>query len=311
MVAAALIFSFGLFLVKLAKSDSITMMVVRGIGNILLVMIHSWVEEEDIFKDWETTDMAVIRGLLVAFSTVVSNIAIKLIKLSLYGILVRLEMIALLLMSIFVQGNPFSWRVFISAILSFFGVSLVIAPNMYGLSVGTSGSLQLSWTHSEIIGVLLCGVWICADSSMVTFLAKTASKVSMTQSLFTLNALIAMLGGGIKTVTGVPLTLYWDDIGYYVATTFVYYFAVLLMNESFRTEKNVGMQAILMSVYVVGCFALDMIFLGTRLSVWNWVGCTIILAATIWAVLIRTEVSKKSEPTPAAEDKKVELLEDK
>ena len=270
MLTSQVVFSFAVLFLKLSKSDGMTLMFIRAVSGIFLTALHARLQGEQLFREWRTVEMAVNRGMIVAVSLTAFSIAIKLISLSLWAILSRLQLVVLMVASVMVQGNPFNLKVVLSGLLSLIGVVLVISPGLLGLDdLGNSGKLALSGSKEEIIGLAAFAVWLFWDSGSVLYLSKIASQISLIEAQFFFHVCLSIFSTlWIIQSSGSPI-LYWNDSLYYIGMSLCYYLALLLMTQSFRVEKNVATQSIMMSVFSLCTFIIDYFVLDTRFSLVN------------------------------------------
>ncbi len=312
MVGSQVVIAFAVLFIKISKSDGKSMMLVRGVTGTLLSVGHAKLEGEALFRGWQTAAMAINRGMLLAVSLGAFNISIKLVSMSLLAILSRLQLVVLMIASVVVQRYPFNIKVVVAGLLCLLGVMLVVAPGLLGFgNLAENQKLAMNWSRDEIVGLVCIVFWVFWDSGSFLYLSKVASKMNMAETQINSHICLSIYAAIWITLTdGMPV-LYWSDVPLYFAMSICFYFGLLLMTQSFRMEKNVATQSIMTSVVALSTFVLDFLFLDTRFAWINWVGCAIILFASIWAVLIRTEISKKPEFAPATDETKVELKEQK
>lgn len=282
---AMLIFTFCIHWIKQCRSPPSTTALLRGIGDILLVLAHTQIKKESLFDNWTGVNVCLLRALFGSITVFSINVGSKLVKISVFSVITRLQTVLMTFLGIYFLGNKFSSKVVIAGGLSLLGVTLVVAPGLLGL--GSGSGLELNWTPAEIVGVICAFVFVVSDSLSYIVLTLMAGKVSMYQVVFYLNIGITLSNGLMMIFKGEHLILYWSDIPYYLCIICGYYFGQLIFTIGAKLEPNVGVQAVLQSMFVIYSLLIDVFLVGNSVSLVNYVGCGIVTASSIWAVLLR------------------------
>lgn len=286
-LAAWFCFTIGMFFIKRSRIDAVNMNVIRGLGDLALMHVQAKATKKPTFVSWKHSNWALFRTIFGSVSIVAMALASKLIKLSVYSVIGRLQTIVLTFLGIYFLGNKFDYRIILVVCVSLFGVSLVIAPTLYGFPPGKHGDLSLDWTPAEIAGCLLCIVNLVSESFSFIILTKMSGLVGPAQSIYFLNLGICWSNSILLSLSPRPFQFYWEEVPLYLGCIFSYHLGQIFYTESARKEKNVGIQGILQSSVVIYSLLIDILILGATVSLPNIAGCLIVICSSIYAILIR------------------------
>lgn len=286
-LAAAFFFTICLYFIRECKVSAINVNMIRGIGDILIVYFQARIQKKKLFDNWKCCQWSLFRTVFGSISIVGLAIASKLIKISIYAVICRLQGVLLTFLGIIYLGNKFDYRIVIAAFVCLFGVTLVIAPSIYGFKPGRGGDLSLTWTLTEIIGVIMSLVVVFAESFSLLILTKASGFVNSVQSIQFLNIGICLLNGFILLWNPTGFEFHWNEVPYYLGVIFGYWFGQIAYTESAKREKNVGIQGILQSSSVIYALLIDVAIFGVKVSGPNMVGCLIVVVSSIYAVMLR------------------------
>jgi len=244
--------------------------------------------KQKIFEDWKLMNMCLARTAFGVITVLMINVGSKLVTLSVFSVITRLQTIILTFLGIYFLGNKFDYRIILAAGISLIGVILVVAPSLFGLSPGKNGGLELKWTFSEVVGVVCAFIYSITDSCAYIVLTIAAGKASMVQAVIALNIGISLSNGLILMASGQSLQLYWEDAPYYLMIIVGYYLGQVFFTISAKCEPHVGVQAVIQSTFVIFSLLIDVFLMGNAVSIPNYIGCALVTGSSIWAVLLRT-----------------------
>lgn len=287
-LSAHCLYAVALFFVKKCKGDYLTVSFLRGTINILIIMTRNHFDKEDLFKSKIHVDWMLLRGFIGIFPALTTVMASKYVKISIFAVFGRFQMIVVFFAGIYFLGNRFDYRILIAAACSITGVILVVAPGVFHLSTDSKDKLEMDFTPREIIGLIICVLWLFADSAGIIVTSKAMRFINVSQAVFALNLFIGVSSGLLLSLKGAP-TYFLEDLIPVIVLSFSYYIAQMLQTEGLRVDKNVGVQAILSSFFLISCLIMDCIFNGVSVSLPNLVGCVIVTASSVWAVQLREQ----------------------
>ena len=282
------LFATGLFFSRICTSEPNTVNVIRGIGSLLGMICYSHLTGESIVVgDWKKFDWIILRSVLSAIPPMLTVFVVQHIKISVFAISTRVEMVFVYLLGIKFMGNKFDWRIVIAGASCIFGVILVIAPSLIGLGDPNSNTLELKWTASEIVGIALLILWVVVDIAQILVSSKAMSMMTPTQAVFYLNLMITVDSSFGVIVTNGKMDFKVDEIPAYLCMVIFLIFAQLVISETFRVEKNLGVITVINCNYLVVTMILDIVFLGTKVSFVNVVGSILVACGSVMTVFIK------------------------
>jgi drug/metabolite transporter (DMT)-like permease len=285
---ANILFAVGLFFSRISISQPNTVNLIRGIGCVLGLVLYSKLTGESIMvRDWKKFDWVILRSVITSIPSILTVFAIQHIKISVFAISTRVEMIFIYLLGIKYMGNKFDWKILIAGASCIIGVVLVIAPSLFGLGDPDSNTLELHWTPSEIVGIILLLLWLIVDVLQVLISSKVMGMMTPTQAVFYLNMMITINSSLAIILTDGKTDFHFSEIPIYIAMVLIMILAQLVISETFRVEKNIGVISVINCNYLVATMILDVIFLGTQVSLVNVVGSLLVACGSVMTVIIK------------------------
>ena len=290
-VVASVAFAAGLMFVKLCtKTDIKAIIILRGICNVVMVLIQSHMSGIPLFSDWQTVAALNIRGIFFIMAVGGSFAATRFLKLAVFGVFTRLEGITLLIAGVIFMKNRFDWRILIAILISIIGVLLVIAPSIFGFKSSKEEDLSLEWNYNDVIGVIIGFIWLAGDTGQIVMVAQIlVGNVSTTASMFFQNIAMIWFAAIWTVCTEETQNYYIDEVPYYICMCGCFYLAIYTLGESLRVEKNLGLQTILESPYAIALFLFEALIFKSSISAANWVGGFLVTACAAWSVLLAHE----------------------
>lgn len=286
---ACIIYALALFFIKRCHSPPMTISFMRGSLNIVFTLIQQYFTKEDYFKGWSSMDWSLTRSVFAMCPTILAIYIVKYIKISVFAILTRLQMIIVFFLGIYFLGTRFDARILLATGVSILGVVLVIAPGVLGLGQSDKDNLNLSFTTEELFGLFLFLFWLLTDSTTIIITSKVMGLVTVSQSVVHMNMIITLVSGIGLLFSPTGLSFNTDDILNYVLIALCYYIGQMLVSESFRVEKNPSILTVIGCNYPISCLLLDVLFIGTRPSTANLLGCAIVTGSSMWAVFLKSQ----------------------
>ena len=301
-VIGMLNFALAYYFSKVCLSGSLESGLMRGLINVALIYGIAWLSGESLVISYKSSNMVLVRGVVCALAGVCAAIATKLVKLSVFVIVSRTKAILMTYFGVWFLGNKFDYRTLLAAIVSIVGVMFIVAPSMFGFSSGDKNTLEMEWTISEIIGLACTGVFMVMDCLDLVLLVKMSAAVSSAQTNFIMNIILCFMNG--VTLTADHSTLFrWDDFWNYLGIGFCFYGAYHFYVESSYLESNSSIQGTLQTTISFFSLIIDVLFLGVTVSLPNIFGCSLILASTLWVILINVEHQAPNEEIVQPPDK--------
>lgn len=217
----------------------------------------------------------------------------KLLSITIYSILSRLNVFAIFIIGLVHLKQEFKWKTLILAGISFFGISLVICPYVYGLDTDTSSKgLEFNWTVSEILGLLTVTCHLIANGLGRTYTAKIAKEVGTTPAVYYMNLCLGL----IYTVFLIydPIEWKWEELPNYLGISLGSWVYQLLLVDSSRREPDPAIVALIQSSLIMFTMAIDHYLLGTAVTYVNICGAVIVALTT--ASAMAEKENKKEAP---------------
>ena len=202
----------------------------------------------------------------------------KLLPITIYSILSRLNVFAVFFINILFMKEPFKLMPLVYSLISFFGISLVIAPSIYGLGSDNQNGLEFHWTTPEILGLITVTCHLAANGIGRTFSSKIANDVGVVQSVFFLNLFLAFLYSFFLLYQ--PIEWKWSEWHNYLGVSFGTWIYQLLFVDSMRREPDATIVALIQSSVILFTMAIDYWLLNTHITPINIVGALIVAATT-------------------------------
>jgi len=291
-VLCSICFSVALFAVKVCETDALSAVWIRGIGCLILSIWQVRSAGESLYPGPEKMALALLRVLFLSFGIGIAFIATRLISMTVWAILARFQMLALLIATIVFFGIKFDVRVVYTGILSFFGATLVIAPSLYGFESPPGQTFELTWTTSEIIGLGLLVIWLVVDTVAYTLMTKISSTITNGQGNVMLNCGLCLMSGVMILFRDGKFNFYWHEIHIYAFFIVVYFLGSSLLFESSKAEKDMGILSVLNCSFLITSLILEMIFYKTQFTLPNFCGCVMVIFSSVWAVMLRSQPTK-------------------
>lgn len=206
----------------------------------------------------------------------------KLLPITVYSILSRLNVFAVFIINLAFMKEAFRWRPLILAIISFFGISLVVNPSMWGLGSENQSGIEFHWTTPELLGILTVTCHLAANGFGRAFSSKIANDVGVAQSVFFLNLFLAFLYSFFLIFT--PIDWKWQEWPNYLGVSFGTWIYQLLFVDSMRREPDPTIIALIQSSVILFTMAIDVYLLDTKISVVNIIGALIVAATTVASI---------------------------
>ena len=131
-------------------------------------------------------------------------------------------------------------RIVVISVISILDIVLVISPSILWLDDCVSKGISVDWTRDEIVGLVLCGVFIVSSSLSSIILTKATGKVKGNHLALYLNMGVVLISSSMIVTSGGILEVYVEETLYYIMIILFQYIVQILMAESARLEKNVG-----------------------------------------------------------------------
>lgn len=304
-VLSAVTFATGLMFVKLCKKTDVkAIIILRGIFNFILVYAHSTATKVPVFTDWQTASALLLRGVFCIMAIGGSFLITRFLKLAVFGVFTRLESIVLMLMGVLLMKNKFDWKIAVAVLLSIVGVTLVIAPSIFGFESTQQEDLSLQWNYQDIIGLLIGIVWMTGDVGQIILMAKILVGDISTQATIFFQCMTLVWFAGVWTIcTETTQEFYLEEAWYYVGVIVSFYIAIFSLAESLRVEKNLGIQTVLESPYAISCFLFEAIIFQSGISFANWLGGLLVTACAVWSVLLAQHPEEDIQQSSKASEK--------
>ena len=280
---SSVVFAFMFYFTKKSGCNAAEVAVVRGIGNLIILYVQSRLTKESLFGSHEDLFKCISRGVLSMISIglmIESNI---LLPISVYGVISRMNVFGVFIMSMLYMGKKFTWRPLLLGLGSFFGVTLIIKPSIYGFSVVEDSGIEFSFTAKEILGLVTAGLFLLANGLSRVYVSSIANDVSFSQSIFYLNLLLLLFYSLFLIFTPIQ----WDiaKTGEYVGIILTSYLYQLLLTDCTRREPDPNMIAIIQSSLIICTMSIDVWLMGTSLNVYNMFGAIIVGITTVYAMM--------------------------
>ena len=286
-ILSAIFYAQGLFFVKRCTlTDVHTVIIFRSITNAMMSVMHGKANGVKLFVGWQSSNGLIIRGCFAIMASAGSMLATQYLTLSVFGVFTRLEMMTLMITGILFMGNKFDINVLVTILLCIFGLTLVIAPSLYGL--GEKEDLSLKWNYNDFVGLGLATIWLIGDTTQIAITTKilVGGSTTVFHAVFYQSLILLIFIALLVIYNGVPVIYYWGDLFNYFGVSISMYLGTYLAAESYRVEKDLGVQTILESPYAIAFFFYDAVFFGTEISAANWFGCFLVVASALWAVYL-------------------------
>ena len=290
---SSVFFALMYYFIKASSHNAAQLAVVRGVGNMLILYVHSRITKESLFGSWKELDICCSRGALGVASIGFMIQSNKLLPISLYSILGRMNVFGILIMSMVYMGHRFSLKQLLLILGSVFGVTLVICPSIYGLDTSGSRGIEFNWTRDELLGLASAGGFIMMNGFARVFGSKFANDVGVCQSVFYLNLFLSLFYSLIVVYT--PIVWQASEVVNYIGLSVVSYVYQLLFVDSMRREEDPNIIAIIQSSVILFSMAIDVVLLGNQLNKYNILGAAIVAGTTVLAMYKKKE-DKKSPP---------------
>jgi len=255
----------------------------RAIVNLPLLYVHAKIAKEPLFGDWTKLQKCINRGFIGIFSIAFNIQSNKLLSISVYAVLSRLNVFGVLLLNVFFMGKSFSWKTMISGVLTFVGIVLVVSPGTVGL--GGQQGLDFQGTRREYLGLLCIVLFILANSVARTFTASIANDVGVVQSVFFLMVFLDFFGAVFAVFD--PIDFSWKEVPNILGLGLSTYVFQMLFTDATRREPDPTIITIIQSSVVFFSFSFDYLFLGAKISLANSLGAVLVLLGTAGAVLFK------------------------
>lgn len=284
-------FSLNFYFTKISLSGGFENSLARGLVCLVCLYLISLFTKEKLFTTHKETTFVVLRSLLAPFLGISLSFALKFVKLSVFVVVSRTKAILMAYFGVWFLGDKFDYRSIIAAIIGIIGVSLVIAPGIYGFVTEDKNTLAMEWTPGELFGLFLTFVYMIVDCIDYLMLVIISEKNSPDQTNFIYYIFSCLMNG---SVLAADHTTTWrtEDIGAYLGMGFSFYLANYLYVEGAALETNIAIQGTLQTSTTLFSVIFDILFLGVRLSMPNIIGCLLIVGSTLWVVLL----SDKDKP---------------
>lgn len=203
----------------------------------------------------------------------------KLLPITVYSILSRLNVFAVFIVGLIYLNQEFKWKTLFLAFLSFFGITLVICPYIYGLDneSGNNG-LEFSWSKTEILGLFTVTCHLLANGISRAFTAKVAKEVGVTQAVFFMNLCLGLLYTFFLIYE--PIQWKWEEMTNYLGIGFGTWIYQLLLVDSTKREPDPTIVALIQSSLILFTMTIDHFLLGTEVTYANILGGCIVALAT-------------------------------
>lgn len=207
----------------------------------------------------------------------------KLLPITIYSILSRLNVFAIFLIGLIHLKQEFKWKVFILALISFFGITLVICPYIYGLDTDVNQKgLEFSWSTNEILGLVTVTCHLAANGFGRTFTAKIAKEVGTTQAVFYMNLCLGLIYSIFLIYN--PIEWKREELTNYLGISFGTWIYQLLLVDSTRREPDPAIVALIQSSLIMFTMAIDHYLLGTQVTLVNIIGASVVALTTAVAM---------------------------
>lgn len=260
------------------------MAVIRGMLNCLICLGHGTYVKEELFGTFEKVKNCSIRGLLAIGCICCMMQANKFLSISVFSILSQLNIFCIIFLSVVYLKRQFSTISLYLGALSFFGMTLVICPYIYGFQKSTdSRSIEFHGTFKEIIGLICTAVFIMGSSFVKVFASKIAKSVGPIQSTFFLSYWLLILGALMCLFDPLKweLAQFWNYVG---ISVFSYIYQAFFI-RALRMEPDPNIITVLQSTVVVFSMGLDYFLNDRSISIVNVVGAGCVTGATIIAAI--------------------------
>lgn len=313
-VLASLIASFAFYFVKSIPQTFLALAFWRSILNLVPLYYHAKIVKEDLFGSWHKLDMCHSRGLLGMFSVMSMMAANKYLSLSVYSVVSRLNIFGVILLNVIYLKNDLSLKPIFMACVSFFGIILIVAPEVFGFGpTPTEGSQtptsstdnSITFSRDNIYGGIAAISFILSNSMARTVTSQISNEVGLIQSVFFLNFWVGILSSVLMAVTGDMVmwpTSWFEGLGILGMSGGMYIFQMLFTDAN-RRETDPSIISLLQSSVVVFSTAIDVMFLGAQLRYSHVLGAFLVITGTIGALW----AMKKKKKPDLGEPSQVEL----
>ena len=279
---SSLVFTVLICITKLSTHTAIEMNAIRGMLSTPMLYFLAKVLDQDLFVDWNSLLMCTTRATWGMLSIGFMMQGSKLLPISVYSIMSRLNVFGVFILNVLLMGGKFSWRPVILALISFFGVTLVIMPSMYGFNTGSNKGLEFSWTPTEILGLMMVLGFLTTNGFARNFGSKIAGEVSITQNVFYLNLFLGV-SHGLLTIWD-PVIWKVSEIFNYIAVSAGFVLYQYLFVDSMRREPDPTIVTLIQSSMIIFSMIADIWMLGAKVNIYNIVGAVIVAGTTVMAV---------------------------
>ena len=267
-----------LFCIKASPYSAKEVIFFRGIINVVILYCQATINKDDLFVGWQTIRKCLTRGLYGMISVYFMVLSNKRLSLSVHTVLGSLNVFVVILMNTIHLGNRLKIISVFMAVTAIIGVLLVIQPGVFGLGSVDGKGLDLKWTITEFLGLLASGCYILSSSMARVYTANISKEVGMVQNVFYLNLCLTLLSAILIILEPIqyPLMSMTEVIG---VAVFAYLFQVV-NDDAMKREPDTAIIAILQNKVILVSLCLDVMFLGSSVSLPNLIGIASIVVST-------------------------------
>ena len=281
---AAVLDTAMLYFIKSSTHTVSQLTTIRAMTNFVMSYWHAKLTGEDLFGSWENVGNCVSRGVITVLSIGLSMYSNKILPLTFSPIISRLNVFGVFVFSIFYLGHRFETKMFLLMLTSFFGISLIACPSIYGIGSAPDGrGLQLRWTSEELLALASAIVSMLLGSFNRVFVAQISSKVGRCQSVMMMSVVMGPLYDFF--LFSQPLEFRHQELSTYIGYALCsYFFQYLFMDANKRgIDPNVGVM--INSSIIFFTMVVDFYLFGTQLSLTNLIGAVIVAGSIILSLI--------------------------
>lgn len=274
---SAVLMSFTFYFVKASPYSASQIGFIRGIINLAILYTQSVVMKIPLFGDWVKLEKCCSRGFLGMIANYLMMISNKLLSISVYSVLSRMNIFGIIFLDVIYLHHNFKWITLLMALTSVVGVTLVVAPSTVGLGSG-EGGLEFRGTPQEYLGLLTACGFIGTNSMLRVFTSSISNDVGIVQSTFFFNAFLSVFCGFFLLWD--PLELPPMQVKEAVCVALLTYVIQLLFMDANAREQDPSIIAIIQTSVILFSMTVDFFLFGTILSLPNIAGALLVMIST-------------------------------
>ena len=282
-LGATILLAFMYYTVQVSSHSAAQLAEIRSIINCGMLGLIALAKKYDFYVNKTSLNQCLVRGFWAMLSIAFNMQCNKLLSITVFSILSRLNTFGVIFLSVFYMGKDFTWKPVVLALVSFLGVTLVVCPSIYGLGSRDAKGIEFKGTPSEYLGLFTAFMFIATNSMGRVWSSKIANDVGICQSVFYLNLCLGLL---YSIVVGFdPIEWKSSEWANYLLIGVGNLIYQIIFVDSMKRESDPNVTAIIQSSLIIFTMTIDYFLIGEHISVVNVIGASIVGVATTISVL--------------------------